>query len=299
MANLTLLVLAAGMGSRYGGLKQIDPVGPHDETIMDFSIYDARRSGFDKVVFVIRKDIEQAFRETLGSHYEKRIAVQYVFQELGKLTHGIAVPPERNKPWGTTHAILMAANTIHEPFAVINADDFYGESSFRALARHLHSGTPDSAMVGYTLRNTLSEFGGVARGVCRVGEDGILQEIVELKNIERVGGRAVNTDDQGVETKLNGDETVSMNMWGFGPQIFDHLHEHFHTFLKRFGSDPKAECYIPSTVNELIHAGETRVKVLRSGETWFGVTHREDRTRAIENIRRLVEGGYYPKKLWA
>ena len=294
MANLTLLVLAAGMGSRYGGLKQIDPVGPDGETIMDYSIYDARRAGFNKVVFVIRKDIEPAFREALGKHYEKRIAVEYVFQAPGKLTHGITVPPGRTKPWGTTHAILMAANTIHEPFAVINADDFYGAGGYSALAHHLQSGTPESAMVGYTLRNTLSEFGAVSRGVCHVSEDGILEDIVELKSIERTGGHAINTDDRGVETKLTGDEIVSMNMWGFAPQIFDLLHEHFHRFLKQFGGDPNAECYIPSTMNELIHAGEARVRVLRCGDHWFGVTHREDRSRAVENIRRLIEGGYYP-----
>jgi dTDP-glucose pyrophosphorylase len=299
MANLTLLILAAGMGSRYGGLKQIDPVGPHNETIMDYSIYDARRAGFDKVVFVIRKEIEQAFRETIGTHYEKRIAVAYVFQELSKLTHGIVVPHNRTKPWGTTHAILMAANTIHEPFAVINADDFYGAGAYRALAHHLQSGTQDSALMGYTLRNTLSEFGTVSRGVCSVNEGGILREIVELKKIEREGGHAINSDDQGVETRLTGDEIVSMNMWGFGPHIFHSLHEHFHKFLKLSGNDPNAECYIPTTINELIHAGETRVKVLRCGEEWFGITYRDDRTRALDSIRRSVEEGRYPRRLWA
>jgi NDP-sugar pyrophosphorylase family protein len=299
MANLTLLVLAAGMGSRYGGLKQLDPVGPHNETIMDYSIYDARRAGFGKVVFVIRKDIEQAFRDTIGTHYEKRIPVEYVFQELGKLTHGIAVPPNRTKPWGTTHAILMAANTIHEPFAVINADDFYGAGAYRALAQHLLSGTQESALMGYTLRNTLSEFGAVSRGVCSVKEDGILREIVELKNIEREGGHAINTDDKGLETRLSGDEIVSMNMWGFGPHIFHQLHEHFHKFLKLSGGDPKAECYIPTTMNELIHAGEARVRVLRSAETWFGITYREDHPRAVESVRRLIEEGRYSRRLWA
>ena len=178
MATPTLLVLAAGMGSRYGGLKQIDPVGPDGETIMDYSIYDALRAGFSKVVFVIRKDIEQPFKKMIGARFEKRIAVEYVFQELGKLLPGLQVPAGRTKPWGTTHAILMAANTIHEPFAVINADDFYGAESYRVLAHHLQSGTPDYAMVGFVLRNTLSDFGAVARGVCRVDETGFLERLL-------------------------------------------------------------------------------------------------------------------------
>jgi dTDP-glucose pyrophosphorylase len=298
MANMTLLVLAAGMGSRYGGLKQLDPVGPHNETIMDYSIYDARRSGFGKVVFVIRKDIEQAFKDALGTHYEKRIPVEYVFQELGKCTHGFSVPVERTKPWGTTHAILMASNAIHEPFAVINSDDFYGEGSFRALARHLQSGTSDCALAGYTLRNTLSEFGTVARGVCNVDNSGYLTNIIELKHIERAGGHAVDVEPDGKQTRLTGDEVVSMNMWAFTPGIFEHLREHFLRFLKQNGNDLKAECYIPTTMNELIHAGETRVKVLQSGDTWFGVTYREDHALAIESVRRLIEEGRYPRKLW-
>jgi nucleotidyltransferase-like protein len=299
MAKPTLLVLAAGMGSRYGGLKQIDPVGPDGETIMDYSIYDARRAGFGKVVFVIRKDIEQPFKQMIGTRYEKRIAVEYVFQELGKLTPGFTVPAGRTKPWGTTHAILMAANTIHEPFAVVNSDDFYGAESYRTLAHHLQSGATDYAMIGYTLRNTLSDFGTVARGVCHVGDDGFLQDIIELKAIERVGGHAMNTDADGRETRLAGDEIVSMNMWAFTPQVFGQLREHFLKFLKLHGDDLKAECYIPSTVNELILAGEARVRMFRCGDSWFGVTYREDRPRAVDSIRRLIDSGYYPKRLWA
>jgi dTDP-glucose pyrophosphorylase len=298
MANLTLLVLAAGMGSRYGGLKQIDPIGPHGETIMDYSIYDARRAGFSKVIFIIRKDIEQAFIQTVGKHYEKRIAVEYVFQELNKLPSGIILPPGRTKPWGTTHAILMAADTIHEPFAVINADDFYGASGYRALANHLQAATQDCAMVGYTLRNTLSEFGAVSRGVCHVSKDGFLQSIVEMKSIEREGGHAINTDEQGLKTRLSGDEIVSMNMWGFVPQIFDRLHQHFHAFLQESGSDLKAESYIPTTMNELIKSGEARVKVLQSADEWFGITYRDDRTQAVEKIHRLIKDGHFPRRLW-
>lgn len=298
MVSPTLLVLAAGMGSRYGGLKQLDPVGPDDETIMDYSIFDARRAGFGKVVFVIRKEIEDAFKKTIGARYEKRVPVEYVFQEVGKLIPGFSIPAGRTKPWGTTHAILMAGNVIHEPFAAINADDFYGAGSFRVLAQHLQTGSSDYAMVGFVLRNTLSEFGTVARGVCHVSEDGYLKDISELKSIEREGSRITNIDAEGQETVLNGGEVVSMNMWGFTPQIFGQLHEQFQRFLKRYGEDLKAECYIPSTVNTLIHAGEARVKVLRSGDAWFGVTYREDHPRVVQSILRLVEGGTYPRKLW-
>jgi hypothetical protein len=299
MVSPTLLVLAAGMGSRYGGMKQIDPVGPNGEAMMDYSIYDAHRAGFGKVVFVIRKEIEQPFKQMIGTRFEKRIAAEYVFQELGKLTPGFSLPAGRTKPWGTTHAILMAASTIHEPFAVINADDFYGADSFRVLARHLQAGTEDYAMVGFVLRNTLSDFGAVSRGICQVDENGFLREVVELKSIEREGGHAMNTDAEGNETKLSGSEAVSMNMWGFTPRIFGQLREHFKKFLELSGNDLKAECYIPSIVNELLLDGQARVKVLHCADSWFGVTYREDRPRAVDSIRRLIEGGYYPKKLWA
>jgi dTDP-glucose pyrophosphorylase len=299
MVTPTLLVLAAGMGSRYGGMKQIDPVGPDGEAIMDYSIYDAHRAGFGKIVFVIRKEIEQPFKQMIGTRFEKRISAEYVFQELGKLAPGFSLPAGRTKPWGTTHAILMAASTIHEPFAVINADDFYGADSFRVLACHLQSGTQDYAMVGYALRKTLSEFGAVSRGVCQVDERGYLKEILELKSIEREGGYAISTDAEGRETKLTGNEVVSMNMWGFTPQIFGQLREHFKKFLEQNSKDLKAECYIPSTVNELLLDGQARVKILHSVDAWFGVTYREDRSRAVESIRHLIEAGYYPKRLWA
>lgn len=298
MVTPTLLVLAAGMGSRYGGLKQLDPVGPDEETIMDYSIFDAQRAGFGKIVFVIRRDFEEPFKRQIGAKFEKRIPVEYVFQEVSKLIPGFTVPEGRTKPWGTTHAILMAASAIHEPFAAINADDFYGPESFRILAQHLQTGTSDYGMVGFVLRNTLSEFGTVARGVCHVNENGYLRDITELKSIECEGQRITNIDSEGQEMVLNGGEIVSMNMWGFTPQIFGHLYEHFQRFLKRNGDDLKAECYIPSTVNTLIQAGLARVKVLRSGDAWFGVTYREDHPRVVQSILRLVEGGTYPRKLW-
>ncbi len=299
MVSPTLLVLAAGMGSRYGGLKQFDAVGPNGEAIMDYSIFDALRAGFGKIVFVIRKDIEEPFKHTIGARFEGRIAVDYVFQELDDLPSGHALPPGRTKPWGTTHAILMAANVIHEPFAAINSDDFYGAESFRALAHHLQSGTSDSAMVGFTLRNTLSEFGAVARGVCQVDDRGFLREIVELKAIQLKAGHVIDTETDGRQTSLTGDEIVSMNMWGFMPEVFPQLDQRFRDFLKAHGSELKSECYIPSTVNDLIHAEQTRVKVLHSGDSWFGVTYREDHPRVVSNIDRLIEQGHYPMQLWS
>ncbi len=290
--------MAAGMGSRYGGLKQIDPVGPNGETIIDYSIYDAMRAGFGKLVFIIRHDIEAQFREIIGARFEKRIAVEYVFQELDKLPPGFTVPPGRTKPWGTTHAILMAADAVREPFAAINADDFYGAEGYRLLAQHFASGSPDYAMVGFILRNTLSDFGSVARGVCRVDGDGLLQTVAELTKIERDGDAAKNTDAAGQITRLTGDEAVSMNMWGFTPALFSQLQTGFAAFLKMSGMELKSENYIPSAVNELVVAGQARVKVLRTGDSWFGVTYREDRPRVVENIRQLIARGDYPEKLW-
>jgi UTP-glucose-1-phosphate uridylyltransferase len=295
----TLLVLAAGMGSRYGGLKQIDPVGPHGETIIDYSIYDALRAGFGKLVFVIRKDLEAQFKEIVGARFEKRVAVEYVFQELDKLPAGFSVPPGRTKPWGTTQAILMAEDVIREPFAAINADDFYGADSFQVLAKQLQSGTPDYSMVGFVLRNTLSEFGSVARGVCEVDGANYLKSIIELTKIEKDGTGAKSIAADGTSSKLTGDEAVSMNMWGFTPAIFPHLRREFTEFLKVNGKAEKSECYIPMTVGDLIRAGHARCRVLRSSASWFGVTYREDRPRVVEDIRKLIKQGLYPEKLWS
>lgn len=298
MTKPTLLVMAAGMGSRYGGLKQIDPVGPSGETLMDYSIYDALRAGFGRIVFVIRKDIEAPFRETIGAKFEKRVPVDYVFQELDKIPAGFKVPEGRTKPWGTTQAVLMAEDNIHEPFAVINADDFYGAEGYRVLANHLNSGTSDYAMVGFVLRNTLSDFGSVARGVSQADANGYLQSVVELTNIERDGNHAKNTDPAGKVTHLSGDELVSMNMWGFTPQVFPQLRERFKGFLERSGTELKSENYVPSTVNELVASGQARVRVLRTNDAWFGVTYREDRPRVIASIAALIEKGKYPSRLW-
>ena len=299
MTKPTLLVLAAGMGSRYGGLKQIDPVGPAGETIIDYSIYDAMRAGFGKLVFVTRKDIEQQFREIIGTRFEKRIAVDYAYQELDKLPPGHALPAGRTKPWGTTHAILMAEKIVKEPFAAINADDFYGQHAYKVLAQHLTSGTPDYAMVGFILKNTLSDHGSVARGVSRVDANNYLTHIVEMTKIERDGGGAKNTDADGRITKLTGDEAVSMNFWGFTPALFPQIQVEFEKFLKQAGGEQKSECYIPATVGELVTRGQVRCKVLRSADSWFGVTYREDRPVVVESIRQLIAKGDYPAKLWA
>ena len=294
----TLLVLAAGMGSRYGGLKQIDPVGPNGETIIDYSIFDALRAGFGRLVFVIRKDIESQFREIVGARFEKRIAVEYVFQELDKLPPGFSIPPNRTKPWGTAQAILMAEDVIHEPFAAINADDFYGADSFRVLAKHLNSGLPDYAMVGFVLRNTLSEHGSVARGVCRVNGADLLQGVTELTKIEKDGASAKYTDAAGVSHPLSGDEIVSMNMWGFQPELFKHLRQEFVEFLKSHGREEKSECYIPAVVNTLVNTGRAQCRVLRTPSAWFGVTYREDRPVVVDGIHALIAKGEYPQKLW-
>ena len=294
-----LLVLAAGMGTRYGGLKQIDSVGPSGETIMDYSIFDAMRTGFGKVIFVIRKDIEEAFKDRVGARFEKRIEVEYAFQELDDLPPGFDVPAGRSKPWGTTQAILAASSVIHEPFAVINADDFYGEESYRLLAEHLRSGTPDYAMAGFVLRNTLSDFGSVARGVCRVDGEGFLESVVEMTSIEREGGGAKSIDAAGTVRKLTGEEAVSMNMWAFTPSVLDQLRNCFLRFLKVNGSDLKAECYLPSAVNDMVTSGNTKVKMLRTRDPWFGVTYREDRPRVVESINTLICEGRYPERLWS
>jgi dTDP-glucose pyrophosphorylase len=299
MTKPTLLVLAAGIGSRYGGLKQIDPIGPGGESIIDYSVFDALRAGFGKLVFVIRRDIERPFKEFIGSRFEGRVAVEYVFQELHKLPPGFSVPVNRQKPWGTGHAVLMGAEVIREPFAAINADDFYGMHSFQLLGRHLASESPDYAMVGFVLRNTLSEFGSVARGVCQTNADGYLQSVVELTRIERDGDAAKYTDGAGQVQPLTGEEVVSLNLWGFTPRIFEHLRRELVAFLKQHGQSEKAEFFIPTVVNTLVSAGEARVRVLRTPDSWFGVTYREDRPRVIQSIRELIQRGDYPERLWA
>ena len=286
--------MAAGMGSRYGGLKQIDAVGPNGEAIIDYSIYDALRAGFGRLVFVIRRDIEAPFREAIGGKFEKRIAVDYVFQELDMLPPGFTVPPGRTKPWGTTHAILLAEETLREPFAAINADDFYGRESFQVMGDFLRAGGPDYSMVGYTLRNTLSEHGSVSRGVCECDAAGFLRAVVELTKIEKQG-RGAQAEDR----VFSGDELVSMNFWGFTPALFPQLRERFTAFLGRGGQELKSECYIPTTVNELVASDAARVKVLGTPASWFGITYKEDKPQVIASILKLVANREYPPKLWA
>jgi UTP-glucose-1-phosphate uridylyltransferase len=298
MNKPSLLVLAAGAGSRYGGLKQIDPVGPNGETIIDYSVFDALRAGFGKLVFVIRRDFEAAFKEAVGSRFERRLPVEYVFQELGKLPPGASFSSTRKKPWGTGHAVLMGAEAIAEPFGVINGDDFYGARSFQALGRQLQSGSSDFAMVGFVLRNTLSEFGSVARGVCQTTPDGFLQSVVELTRISTDGASIQHTDEAGRAHPLQGTETVSLNMWGFTPAIFPYLNQQMTLFLQTRGQDDQAEFFIPSVVNTLIESKAARVKVLHTPDSWFGITYRQDRPRVIANIRRLITQGEYPEKLW-
>jgi NDP-sugar pyrophosphorylase family protein len=298
MIQPTLLILAAGMGSRYGGLKQIEPVGPGGETLMDYSIYDARRAGFGKLVFVIRRDLEAPFREIVGARFEQRLPVEYVFQELENLPPGFSVPSQRKKPWGTGQAILMAAEAIHEPFAAINADDFYGARSFQVLAEHLRAGGSDFAMVAFVLRNTLSEHGSVARGVCQTNAEGILENVTETMGIEKDGDGAKYTDTTGQIHRLTGGEPVSMNLWGFTPALFRPLREQFIEFLKTNGQSEKSEFYIPAAVNNLIAAKRARVKVLNTPDSWLGVTYREDRPAVVAGIRRLIARGDYPEKLW-
>ncbi len=296
----SLLVLAAGMGSRYGGLKQMDTVGAHGETIIDYSLYDALASGFGKIVFLIRKDIEADFREAVGKKYETRCEVKYAFQELDKIPEGFSVPPSRKKPWGTGHAVLCAQEAIEEPFAVINCDDFYGRSSFRIIQSFLSQRADDSTefcMVGYTLANTLSENGSVSRGICALDVNDYLQEVVEHTKIEKAGDAAVSLADEDKPIALTGQEIVSLNMFGFSPRIFHFLSEGLSVFLKENINSEKGEFYIPSLVDSLIKSREASVKVLKTDASWFGITYKEDEDLVVNNIRALTERGDYPAPL--
>ena len=293
----TLLVLAAGMGSRYGGLKQMDGVGPHGEIIMDYSIEDAIRAGFGKVVFVIRHSFEQEFKQHINAdHFGGRIAVEYVFQELDALPAGFGVPEGREKPWGTNHAILMAKDVVNEPFAIINADDFYGRDAFEVMARHLmtldgHVG--DYCMVGYRLENTLSEHGTVSRGVCQTDSNGLLTTMTERTSIGRTPEGICYTDADGSSHPLAADSVVSMNLFGFTPDYFEKSQALFVDFLKEHGGEMKSEYYIPFAVNTFIRNGQATMRVLNTTAQWFGVTYKEDRPIVVERLRRLHEQGIY------
>ena len=291
----TLFVLAAGMGSRYGGLKQIDGLGPSGD-----SVYDALRAGFGKVVFVIRKDFEEAFREVVISKYADKVPCEVCFQSVDCVPEGCTYNPERTKPWGTNHAVLMAKDLIKEPFAVINADDFYGRDSFQVLADYLKSveGTTGKyCMVGYRVANTLSENGSVSRGVCATDENGYLTDVVERTKIEKVGDKIIYTED-GVDTEIAPNSPVSMNMWGFTPEYFGYVEKAFVEFLKTRGQELKSEFYIPTLVNDMIRNGEATCKVLDTTSKWFGVTYSEDRPQVVMKINNLVKEGVYPEKLF-
>lgn len=297
-----LVILAAGMGSRFGGLKQVEPVGPAGELIIEYSIFDARRAGCDRLVLVIRRDIEKEFRASIGRRLESRIAVDYVFQEMSDLPAGFSVAvreklPARTKPWGTGHAVLAARHVVRRPFAVINADDFYGASGYRALADFFARGR-DHALVGYPLRQTLSEHGTVSRGVCHTDARGRLRGITEVTKIEQRGDTVVCPGDGGVERVLRGDEVVSMNFWGFQPSIMGHLERRFARFVVDRGLDTKAEFYLPTAVSQLIESGEAGVELLRSGDAWFGMTYREDVATSRRAVAELVRRGGYPAPLW-
>lgn len=297
----TLFVLAAGMGSRYGGLKQLDGLGPNGETIMDYSIFDAIRGGFGKLVFVIRKSFEQDFRDKIISKYENHIPVEVVFQDLNDLPEGFTCPEGRQKPWGTNHAVLMGKSVINEPFAVINADDFYGRDSFAVLGKQLSEMAGkknDYCMVGYRVGNTLSESGSVARGVCTTNEEGFLTGVVERTAIERIDGDIQFVDENGQKVVLEENTPVSMNMWGFTPDYFTYSEEYFKEFLNENMSNLKCEYFIPLMVNKLITEGTARVKVLDTTSKWFGVTYAADRQGVVDKIMALVEAGEYPSKLF-
>lgn len=304
MAKTALIVMAAGIGSRYGGLKQIDPVGPGGEKLIDYSIFDALRAGFDRVVFVIRRDIESDFREHIGRTIEARVDTAYAFQELADLPPGFAVPAGRTRPWGTGHAVLASAGAVDSPFAVINGDDFYGRGAFRALHDFLSTArgagpVAEYGLVGYRLANTLSEHGTVARGVCQVTPDGYLSGIRERLGIERAGSAARCLDDAGRSMTLALDSIVSLNTWGFTPGFHAELRRLFRRFLEAHGTEQKAEFYLPEAVGTLIGEGKARARVLPCEEHWFGITYREDKPRVVDAVRRMVAEGVYPERLWS
>lgn len=305
MKKPVLIIMAAGMGSRYGGLKQIDPVDEQGHIIMDFSIYDAVKAGFEKVIFIIKKEIEQDFREKIGDRLEQRIQVEYVYQDMENLPEGFAVPEGRVKPWGTAHAVLSCLTAVDGPFAVINADDYYGQQAFQMiydyLASHRDTDRYQYTMVGYMLENTLTENGHVARGVCETDENGKLTKITERVRIEKhENGPAYTEDDGATWTSLPGDTVVSMNMWGFTESMLPEIRDRFAAFLKdNLSKNPlKCEYFLPFVVDELIREDKAEVTVLKSRDRWYGVTYREDKPVVVKAIQDLKDQGLYPQGLW-
>jgi len=293
MNDITLLVMAAGMGSRYGGLKQLDEVGPSGETIIDYSVFDAIKAGFSKVVFIIRKDFEDEFKTKISNKFSNDIQVEFVFQDIHQLPTGFSLPEDRIKPWGTGHAVLCASNFIDGPFNAINADDYYGRESFKTIADYYNNGNDSFSMVAFKLKKTLSDFGSVTRGLCTVNNDKLIN-VVETENLVKSGSGITSNSD----LDLNGDEPVSMNMWGFTPAIFDYLNEMFEIFLSKNIHDIKSEFLIPSVINDLINSGDELVQVLYSKSSWFGVTYKQDKSYVVQQIQNLVNSGFYPHKLF-
>jgi len=300
MMKPTLVILAAGMASRYGSMKQVEGFGPSGETIMDYSIYDAIRSGFGKVVFIIRKEFEKNFREIVGKDIEGRIEVDYVFQELNKYAEGFEIPKERTKPWGTAHAVLCADEKVKEPFAVINADDFYGKDGFVKAYNFLVNDCNEKtfSIIGYELLKTLSEHGTVNRGVCEIDNKGNLVSVVERLNVSKIGDKIVCNDEH-LPKELPLQTHVSMNFWCFDPSVFDYTKRIFKEFLSQNVSNPKAEFFIPIVADKYIKDGEGVIKVIPTSAKWFGVTYKEDAPMVRKNLRKLVDAGEYPENLWA
>jgi len=295
----TLLILAAGMGSRYGGLKQIDGIGPNEEPIIEYSIYDAINSGFGRIVFVIRKEFDAAFRERFDK-FKDKITIKYAYQEVNPLVEGIKTV-KRNKPWGTSHAVLVAKDLIKEPFAVINADDYYGSNSYKLISDFLTKECSPSlmAMVGYTLHNTLSDHGTVNRGVCKVDKNNNLLEVIERTKIaEQNGVVNYNVGTEKVLGEVNRDAIVSMNYWGFHPSIFAEIEKGLHNFMRENPNNPTAEYYIPSIITEMIVNKKMNVRVIPTNDNWFGVTYKEDKPMAVDSIDKCIKKGIYPKNLW-
>lgn len=300
---MTLVILAAGMGSRYGGMKQIDPIGNNGEFIIDYTIYDAIKAGFDKAVIIVKKENIDAFRETVGARVESKIDVEYVFQEGNDLPKGFKIPEGRVKPWGTGHAVLAARHVVKDNFAVVNADDFYGRDAFIKLAAHLKNaetknGVAECCMIGYKLSNTLTENGSVSRGQCEVNDNGDLISIVERTKIIKSDEKALYEADNGEWTELPLDTTVSMNCFGFTPAIFEHFWNGFEKFMAEKGNEMKSEFYCPAAVFDMINKKQATVRVYNTTANWFGVTYHEDKPRVVSAIRQLIECGEYPNDLW-
>lgn len=301
--SLSLLILAAGMGSRYGSLKQLDQMGPSGETVMDYSVFDALRSGFDRVVFVIRRDFEEEFKNVIGKRYEGKVKVEYAFQDINDLPGNFKCPEGRVKPWGTAHAVYAARHLLNEPFAVINADDFYGRDSYTQLANYLSNppapGKVRGCIASFILSNTLSENGSVSRGICTADENGLLSKVVENTKIyRRNDGKVVSLMEDGTEVELTGNEPASMNSWGFMPEMVDEIETLFIDFLSKHGTELKSEFYLPGVVDTLINNGKAEIAMRYSKDSWFGVTYKEDRPMVQAALKNLVDSGAYPEKLF-